>query len=95
MRVGYIIASHDVTKNGKRIGYCYREEPDREDDSGWRVFSGDETQEYADDPGNFSMYNASTIVEIEPRLADLLQTDFPAAFERDERTGGFKRVEGG
>lgn len=43
MNVGYIIASRQVTECGKPIGYMYREEPDDESDSGWRVFSGDET----------------------------------------------------
>jgi hypothetical protein len=52
-------------------------------DSGWRVFSGDETQEYADDAQNFAMYNASTILAIDPSIGTLLATPAPVAFERD------------
>ena len=83
MKVGYIIASREVTERGKPVGYMYREEPDDESDSGWRVFSGDETHEYADDPANFAMYNAATIVECDPSICHLLGTPAPVAFERD------------
>jgi len=92
MRIGYIIASSQVANEGKLIGYMYREEPDNENDSGWRVFSGEETQQYADDPTNFAMYNASTIVGIDPSITELLGTPAPAVFERDAN-GRLVRVE--
>ena len=88
---GYIIASREVAQEGKPVGYMYREEPDNENDSGWRVFSGDETQEFADDPANFAMYNASTIIELAPSIRTLLETQAPVAFERDG-SGRFVKV---
>jgi hypothetical protein len=42
-----------VTVDGKPVGFIYRELPDDDIDSGWRFFSGEDTQEYADDPANF------------------------------------------
>ena len=83
MRMGYIIASKRVTEEHLPIGYLYREPPDKERDSGWRVFAGDETQEYADEPTNFAMYNAGTIVEMDPTVASVLATAWPATFFRD------------
>jgi len=83
MKVGYIIASREVTEGDKRVGYLYREQPDNDNDSGWRVFSGEETQEFADDPANFAMYNASTIVDLEPSIRTMLGATAPAAFELD------------
>lgn len=91
MKIGYIIASNEVAKDRKPVGYLYREEPDNEDDSGWRVFSGEETQDYADRAENFAMYNASTIVEIDPDIAALLDAPAPSAFERDA-SGAFVKV---
>jgi hypothetical protein len=93
IKVGYIVASHEVTESGKPIGYFYREEPENEDDSGWRVFSGEESQAYVDDPTNLSFYNASTIVELEPDLAPFLALDYPIAFERDASTGEFVEID--
>lgn len=92
MKLGYIIASHEVARSGKRVGYLYRERPDNELDSGWRVFSGHESQAFADDAGNFAMYNASTIVQIDPSIAPLLSHDPPVAFERDPDTGAFVQL---
>lgn len=66
----------------KRVGYMYREDPDRQGDSGWRVFSGEETQGYADDSSNFAMYNASTIVNLDPSIAPFLADPAPVTYER-------------
>lgn len=79
-------------RDGKAVGYLYREKPDNANDSGWRIFSGDETQEYADDPDNFALYNASTLIDIEPNLRSVLGEAFPVAFERDASTGEFVEI---
>jgi hypothetical protein len=89
--MGYIVASNEVARERKPVGYLYREAPDNANDSGWRVFSGEETQEYADNAENFAMYNATTILEIDPSIRELLGTPAPAAFERDA-SGKFVEV---
>ena len=89
--LGYIIASNEVAKDRKPVGYLYREKPDKDGDSGWRVFSGDETQQYVDDPDNLALYNASTIIEIDPSIRTLLGTPWPVAFER-KASGRFVRL---
>jgi hypothetical protein len=91
MRLGYVTVSNRVMRDGRPVGYLYREKPDNADDSGWRIFSGDETQTYADDAENFSLYNASTLVELDPSLLDVLGAAYPIAFERDPTTGTFIR----
>ena len=90
--MGYVIASHQVTLQKKRIGYLYREAPDNDLDSGWRVFSGEESQEYVDNAANFSMYNSSTIAALAPEIALLLAHPSPIAFERDPSSGRFVEV---
>jgi hypothetical protein len=91
VKIGCIIASDEVAKARKPVGYLYREKPRNENDSGWRVFSGEETQEYADDPANFAMYNATTILEIDPSILSLLAAPPPIAFERSA-SGEFVEV---
>ena len=44
------IATNRITVEGRKVGYCYREEPDGGWDSGWRFTAGDESDEYMDDP---------------------------------------------
>ena len=47
---GYAIVSDQVAKEGMPIRFLYREEPDAafSPDSGWRMFSGFEDDDYAD-----------------------------------------------
>jgi hypothetical protein len=61
----------------------YREAPDTELDSGWRFFSGEESQTYADDPGNFGLYDVNTVANYDAEIIPLLDAPIGAAFERD------------
>ena len=49
---GGCIATDMITVQGKKVGYMVREPTDRPHDSGWCFMSGDESQEYLDDPEN-------------------------------------------
>jgi hypothetical protein len=93
MRIGYVIASNEVMLLSKPIGYFYREEPDEEKDSGWRFFSGEETEEYMEESKNFAMYNAKTIIEKDPMIVEYFGREYPVAFERDVVTGKFVEIE--
>ena len=55
-KMGYCFATDRITVDGSPVGFMYREPPDSDDDSGWRFFSGDEPQDYVDDPENVMMY---------------------------------------
>ena len=44
------IATNRITVEGCKVGYCYREKPDGDWDSGWRFTAGDESDTYMDDP---------------------------------------------
>ena len=90
--MGYIIASNLVAKDHQRVGYLYREAPCDDRDSGWRVFSGSENQEYADNPSNFAMYNAETIIKIDPYIRTVLDHPYPVAFELDRHEFVFKKL---
>jgi len=93
VKIGYLTVSNKVILEDVPVGYLYREESDDANDSGWRVFSGNEREEYVANPENFALYNASTILEFEPALASLLGLKAPIAFARDEMTGEFVQVD--
>ena len=73
------------------MGYCYREIPDGNWDSGWRFTAGDESDEYMDDPNNAGIYKLNTICNDDPDIIPLLHTPAPCAFERDEN-GVFQKI---
>tara|TARA_B100001093_G_scaffold456844_1_gene468114 strand:- start:1989 stop:2318 length:330 start_codon:yes stop_codon:yes gene_type:complete len=91
--MGGAFATDHITVEGKPLSYMYREEPDNEMDSGWRFFSGEETQDYVDDSSNTSIYEVNTIANYEPAIIELLNTPYPCAFERIEGTNQFMEVD--
>jgi hypothetical protein len=80
---GSCIASDRITVDGVAVGYCYREEPDTPEDSGWRFLAGDESQEYTDDPDNLALYDANTIANYDPGVIVILDAPLGSAFRRD------------
>ena len=85
------IATNRITVEGRKVGYCYREIPDGNWDSGWRFTAGDESDEYMDDPNNAGIYKLNTICNDDPDIIPLLNTSAPCAFERDEN-GVFQQI---
>ena len=85
------IATNRITVEGCKVGYCYREEPDGDWDSGWRFTAGDESDDYMDDPNNAGLYKLNTICNDDSDIIPLLNTPAPCAFERDEY-GAFQPI---
>jgi len=89
---GACIASDRILVDGKKVGYMYREVPDSDKeypDSGWTFMSGDETQEYADDPNNWAIYDVNTVCNYDPSIIPFLEFSPPISFGRDPNTGLF------
>ena len=76
---------------GCKVGYCYREQPDGDWDSGWRFTAGDESDEYMNDPNNAGIYGLNTICNDNPDIIPLLHTPAPCAFEQD-KNGVFQQI---
>ncbi len=85
------IATNRITVEGCKVGYCYREKPDGDWDSGWRFTAGDESDTYMDDPNNAGIYALNTICNDDPDIIPLLNTPAPCAFERDGN-GMFQQI---
>jgi len=88
----FITASNYVAKGNCKILRIYREEPVDTQDSGWFVFSGDEDQEYINEPTNFSRCETSKILEIDPSIASLLDSPPGSEFVRDKTDESFRTV---
>jgi hypothetical protein len=79
---GACFATDHITVDGKKVGYMYRDEPDRPEDSGWRFFSGEETQAYVDDPDNTMIYDVNTIANYDPAIIPFLDAPPGSAYGR-------------
>jgi hypothetical protein len=90
---GYCFATDMITVGGHKVGYMYREAPDEERDSGWRFFTGEESQEYVDDPENLNLYDVNTIANYDPEIIPYLNEPVGSAYEREAVGGRFRKAE--
>ena len=88
--IGACYATDRITLDGMKVGYMYRDQPNNDVDSGWRFFSGDESQEYADNPDNISIYAVNTICNYDQSIIPFLNAPIGSAFGRVEDTDEFK-----
>lgn len=86
--------TNKVLRDGQAIGYLYREEPDTEQDSGWRFLVGDESDEYMEDSDNIAFVSIGAVLNQDDSVIDLLQEPVGSVFQRDAASGGFERLEG-
>ena len=89
---GACIASDAITVEGQKVGFMYREDPDNEIDSGWRFLSGNESDEFLDDPDNLGLYDVNTIANYDQDIIPLLDAPSGVAYERDQESGEFVEV---
>lgn len=82
--MGYCLASNRITVDGMQVGYMYRENPDEDQDSGWRFFAGDENDEYANNPDNIGIYDVNTIAHYDNEIIPFLESPYNSAFGRND-----------
>ncbi len=88
-KMGYCLAPKRLVEEKLKVRFMYREEPDNGDDSGWRFFSGDEDDEYVNDPDNIGLYDVSTILAIDRDIGAHLASPAGSAFERENPSAPF------
>jgi hypothetical protein len=88
---GSCVASDRITVDGQPVGFMYRDPPNNDIDSGWCFLSGDEAQEYLDDPANLGHYDVNSIAN-HPAIVGHLDAPPFSAFERQAGTNEFVAV---
>ena len=79
---GSCIASDRITVDGLKVGYMYKEEAINEFDTGWRFFSGDEDEQYTNNPDNFGVYSLNTICNYDRIIIPYLDKKVGTRLER-------------
>jgi len=90
--LGACIATDNITVEGLPIGYMYREDSEFDVDSGWRIFSGTETQEYVDDAKNMEVYDLNTIANYDQSIIPYLGMPAGTELERVANTDIFEEI---
>ncbi len=87
------LVSARVSRDKEPVRFLYREETQRSTDSGWAVFAGDESDEYANTPTNFDALPLRDLLELDPQLKEIFRTPALCAFERQNASDAFVRNE--
>lgn len=82
-RMGFALAPKQLVENRLKVRFMYREAPDNDQDSGWRFFSGFESDAYVNNPDNIGLYDVNTIAGIDPDIIPHLTSPAGYAFERE------------
>ncbi|MEK6322979.1 MAG: DUF2185 domain-containing protein [Acidobacteriota bacterium] len=88
--MGSCFATDRITVDGLKVGYMFRELPGKDVLSGWTFMSGDESQEYADNPDNWAIYDVNTICNYDPAIIPYLDAVDGSAFGRTAGTDQFE-----
>ena len=78
-----------VLVDGQRVACLYREEPDEERDSGWRLTANDESEEYMSNADNVAYVSLGAVLNKDDSFRDLLDSPVGSAFVRDAESGSF------
>ena len=90
--MGSCLASDKITVEGLPVGYMYRENPEEENDSGWRFLSGTETQDYIDDPNNSMVFEVNTVANYDDSIIPYLKSRTGTELERIENSNEFAEI---
>ena len=82
-----------IMHDGAKVGYLYREEPDEERDSGWRITANDESDEYMENSDNIVYVSLGAVLSNDDSMVTLLEFPVGTAFVRDSKTGEFVPVD--
>lgn len=84
--------THKILYDGQQVGFLYREPAESEDDSGWRITTGYESDEYLDDSKNASYVSLGAVLRQDDSIVELLENEVGAAYIKDKQ-GNFVEYE--
>jgi len=79
-----------VLYDGLPAGYLYRENPDQENDSGWRIMANDESEDYMDDPDNIFYVSLGAVLSRDDSFRELLEAPVGSTYVRNLDSGHFE-----
>jgi len=82
-----------VLDDGRPVRYLYREAPDQEDDSGWRLTANDESDAYMDDADHIAYVSLGAVLSRDDSYRDLLDQPGGSAFVFNPASGKFESVD--
>ena len=89
----YALVSKKYLEKDGVIRFVYRQEPYNDQDSGWRMFTGLEDDDYANDLENIKLINIGYLLDKDPSLLEPLKNGYGAVFEREDEKTKWEKIE--
>jgi hypothetical protein len=86
------LVSRMIFDKGEMVRFAYREEPNNEEDSGWRLFAGKETDDYANQTQNTRKCNVYWLLDFDSTLLPILRNGVGSVFERADKTMSWETI---
>lgn len=86
------MATKAIMEDKAKVGYMFREASDFPDDSGWRIFTGEESLDFIDVDDNIDIYDLSQIVAKDEGITDYLDHPVGTELERVGESSDFQIV---
>jgi hypothetical protein len=83
-------ASNKVLQDGEKVTVLFREAPQVRGDSGWRFFSGTETESYMMNDDSMRFVSLGAVLRCGDAFVDLLESPVNSYFELNPGTGQFE-----
>lgn len=91
---GGCFATDRITVEGLPVRFMYREEPESQDDTGWRFCSAiDEDEDYMENPENIGFFDVNTIANYDRSIIPYLMSPVGSAFEKPPEADEFEPTE--
>lgn len=88
----HALVSKQVMEDNKPICWAFREIPEAKNDSGWRFFSGEETEEFFETEEDIMEVELNSILDKISSLMDFLKEQPGIELERDDETQSWEKV---
>ena len=82
-----------VLYDGYKVGYLVRQEPESEEESGWCMMAGDESEEYMQDAKNICYVSLGAVLNEDDEFVDLLASPVGSEYEWDDASEKFVLVQ--
>jgi hypothetical protein len=86
------LVTDKITVEGMKVGFMYREEPEDEDDSGWRFMSGTEDEDYMDNPENYLICDVNVVANYDKAIIPMIKKPVGSEWERVEGQDYFRKL---
>jgi len=93
MKNSQCLATRAIMESGAEVGYLFREASDFPDDSGWRIFTGQESLDFIDNDDNIEIYDLTEILKLDNSIEPYLDSPIGTELERKKGSKEFIIVE--